>query len=55
MGLDLNPIQVPLADIPSFYCINCTTQLNAISKVLRVHSIPSSMSLVKMLRSTSHC
>lgn len=55
VGPALNPIQVPLAGVPSFYCTNCTAQLGAISKVLRMHSVPSSMLLVKVLRSTDPC
>ena len=38
---------------PSFCCINHTTPLGVISKLLRVHSVPSSMSLIKMLKSTN--
>ena len=34
-----------LPSIPSFCRIHCSTQLSAISKVLRVHSIPSSVSV----------
>ena len=43
-------VQVPLDGIPSFYSVSCTTQLGVISKLLRVHSITSSMSLIKMLK-----
>ena len=34
-----------LPSIPSFRRIHCSTRLSAISKVLRVHSIPSSVSV----------
>lgn len=46
------PLQVPLDGIPSFLCINCTTQLDIISKLPRVPLIPWSMSLIMMLKRT---
>jgi len=53
VGLLFKPVQVPLDHIPSFCCVICTTQLGAICKLLTLHSIPSSVSLYKMLKSTS--
>jgi len=53
VGPLFKPIHVPLDAIPPFYCVNGTTQLSATSKLLRVHSIPSLMSMMKMLKSTS--
>jgi len=47
------PAQVPLDGIPSSCCIHCSTQLSAISKLMRVHSMPSSVSLLKMLKSAN--
>lgn len=49
MGLPLKPVQVSLDGTPPFYHISCTTQL---ANLLRVHSIPSSVSLIKMLKNT---
>ena len=46
------PVQVPLHGVPSFCCVHCTTQLGVISKLLRVHSIPPSVSLIEMLKSS---
>ena len=46
------PAQVPLHGVPSFCCVHCTTQLGVISKLLRVHSIPPSVSLIEMLKSS---
>lgn len=42
MGPIFKPVQVPLCGIPSFYCVNCSTQPVVISK-LSVHSIPLSV------------
>ena len=47
------PAQVPLDGVPSFCRIHCSTRLSAISKLMRVHSMPSSVSLMKMLNSSS--
>ena len=33
-------VQVSLDGVPSFCCINCTTQLGAIGKLLRLHMTP---------------
>jgi len=46
------PVQCPLDGVPSFCCMNCTTQLGVISNLLRVRSIPLSMLLIKILKST---
>jgi len=43
---------VPLKGILFFHCVNCTTQLGVISKLVEGASIPSSMSLIKMLKGT---
>lgn len=47
------PAQVPLDGVPSSCCIHCSTRLSAISKLMRVHSMPSSVSLLKMLKSAN--
>ena len=47
-----SPWNVPLHGVPSFCCVHCTTQLGVISKLLRVHSIPPSVSLIEMLKSS---
>lgn len=43
--------QVSFDGIPSLCCISCTTQLG-VSNLLRVHSIPLSASLTKVLKNT---
>jgi len=45
------PDEVPLDGISSFCCISCSTQFGAVCKLLRLHSVPLSVS--KMLKSTS--
>ena len=45
------PVQVPQGGIPSFCCINYTTQPGVINKLLMVHSVPLTLSL-KMLKGT---
>ncbi|PKU44713.1 hypothetical protein llap_4987 [Limosa lapponica baueri] len=51
MGQLLKAVQVPLDGILSIICVNYTTQLGT-ANLLRVHSIPLSMSLVKILNHT---
>ena len=41
-----------LSDLPSLRRVSRTPQLGVIQNLLRVHSIPLSVSLVKMLKST---
>jgi len=55
VGPLLKSVQVSLDIIPSFYCINCIVSLSLVSSanLLRAHLIPSFMSLIKMLKSTS--
>lgn len=43
-GPPLRPDEVPLDGIPSFQCVNLTTQLGSSENLLRVHSISVSMS-----------
>ena len=53
MGPLFEPAQVPLHGIPPFSYVSCTTQCGGICKLLKVHQIPLSMALIKMLKSTS--
>ncbi|PKU48190.1 hypothetical protein llap_1469 [Limosa lapponica baueri] len=48
----LKPVKVPLDGIPSLQDVNCSTQLGVVAKLLRLHSIPTSMLPTKMLNST---
>jgi len=41
-----------LDGVPSFCGVSCSTQLGAVCKLLRVHSIPLCVSLIKVLEST---
>ncbi len=34
MGPLFEPVQVPLDGIPHFHCVNCTTQLGVINKLV---------------------
>lgn len=52
MGSSPNPIKVPLDDIPSLQHLDHPTQIDVISKLLRVNSIPLSLSPKKTLNST---
>jgi len=47
----LKLVQVSLAGIPSFWCVNCTTQLGVICK-LAEGALDLTKSLMKMLNST---
>jgi len=48
----LELVLVPLDGIPSFWCVNCTTQLAVICK-LAEGALKLAKSLMKMLNSTS--
>jgi len=48
----LKLVQVPLDGIPSFWCVNCTTQLGVICKLAEGAFNPAK-SLMKILNSTS--
>jgi len=50
-GPFLEFVQVPLDGIPSFWLVNCTTQLGVICK-LAEGALDLAMSLMKMLNST---
>jgi len=50
MGPLLKLVQVPLDGIPSFWCVNCTTQLGVICK-LAEGALGLTKSLMKMLNS----
>jgi len=50
-GPFLKFVQVPLDGIPSFWCVNCTTQLGVICKVAE-GALDLAKSLMKMLNST---
>jgi len=51
-GPHLQLVQVSLDDIPSFWCLSCTTQLDVICELAVVHLISLSISLMKILNST---
>jgi len=50
-GPPLQLVRVSLGDIPSFWCVNCTTQLGVICK-LAVGALDLAMSLMKIFNST---
>jgi len=52
MGPLCKPVRVPRhASLPSFYCVNCNTQLGDIRKLAK--GTPDLTSLTKLLKSTS--
>ena len=53
MGPLLKPVQIHLDGIPSLCAIDCTAQLGAVSKLLRVLLISLPVSLIKVLKSTT--
>lgn len=52
-GTTFQPVWVPLAAVPAFHGIKCSAQFGVVHRVLRVHSIPSSVSLIAVLKSTA--
>ncbi|KAK4829020.1 hypothetical protein QYF61_001795 [Mycteria americana] len=52
LGPSIQPLQIPLQSLPTLQQINTPTQLGVICNLRRVHSMPSSRSLMNMLNTT---